>query len=141
MPQLIICSCPDNNHLLTSGSKDSCEHTVKVWDIERGALLGSLVGHTAGVDKLLLTGDGRLVSSCSNSSRDYSTDSTVKVWDIERSILSHSHVGHTAGITNLFLINDRHLFSFCRSRLYSTINDHTPENVGHWISAQPGRTH
>jgi WD40 repeat protein len=52
-------------------------------------MLHSLEGHSDGVDNLLLTPDGRLISSCSSS------DTTVKVWDVKRGKLLRSLEGLT----------------------------------------------
>lgn len=79
----------------------SHDYTVKVWDIERGILLHSLEGHNTGVDKLLLTNDGRLIT-CSRDIHDRWSDNTVKVWNIERGTLLHNLEGHAAA-DNLLL--------------------------------------
>jgi WD40 repeat protein len=103
-----------NGRLISSCGNDLInikDHTVKVWDLERGTLLHSLEGHTSGVAKLLLTPDGRLLSACSSYRRDH----TVKIWDLEQGILLHSLEGHTDGIDNLLLTPDSRLLSSCNS--------------------------
>ena len=57
---------------IVSGSDDN---TIKVWDLESGRLLHSLIGHTSRVNAVALTADGRIVSG--------SWDTTIKVWDLE----------------------------------------------------------
>ncbi|MCE7989934.1 MAG: hypothetical protein DYG89_52975 [Caldilinea sp. CFX5] len=75
-----------------------------------GNLIYTLSGHTAGVSNLLLTPDGRLITSC-RSSRDH----TVKMWELEQGMLLHSLQGHTAGVDNLLLTPDGHLITSCSS--------------------------
>ena len=110
-----------NGHLISSCSSSRSEdyfyhdYTVKVWDIERGTLLYSLEGHTSGIDNLLLTGDGRLLSSCSGQ---HSHDHTVKVWDIERGILLHSLEGHISNIQFMnYLPKSNYLITIEETRL------------------------
>ena len=56
---------------IVSGSSDN---TIKVWDLETGALLHTLTGHEGSVLSVALDGQ-RIVSG--------SQDNTVKVWDLE----------------------------------------------------------
>lgn len=80
-----------------------------------GNLLYSLSGHTAGVDNLLLTPDGRLITACRRSDR------TVKVWDIERGRLLHTLEGHNDGVAKLLLTPDGRLLTSCGSDRDSTL--------------------
>ena len=56
--------------------------TLKVWDLEQGALLATLEGHGAGVRAVAVTPDGRRAVSGSD-------DRTLKVWDLEQGALLH----------------------------------------------------
>ena len=49
--------------------------TLKVWDLEQGALLATLEGHGAGVRAVAVTPDGRRAVSGSS-------DRTLRVWDL-----------------------------------------------------------
>jgi WD40 repeat protein len=101
---------PDGRLITSCGGYTSRDHTVKVWDLERGVLLRSLEGHTDGVSNLLLTPDGRLITSCGS---DISRDHTVKMWDVEQGVLLHSLEGHMAGVEKLLLMPDSRLLSAC----------------------------
>ena len=67
-----------------SGSRD---HTVRVWDLERGVCVATLEGHQGPVLCVALTPDGRRVVSGSE-------DNTVRVWDLERGVCVDKFEGH-----------------------------------------------
>lgn len=62
---------PDGKRGLT-GSRDA---TIKVWDVESGALLRSFEGHTANIVGLAVDPGGRRFASAG-------WDPAVKVWDL-----------------------------------------------------------
>ncbi|MEM7132452.1 MAG: NB-ARC domain-containing protein [Chloroflexota bacterium] len=105
----LISSCGHNE---LGGAVGLFDHSIKVWDIDKGVLLHLLVGHGAGVSNLLLTADGRLVSSC-DKYKYHGSDYSIKVWDIDKGVLLHSLVGHGAGVSNLLLTADGQLVSSC----------------------------
>ncbi len=74
---------PDGRRAV-SGSDD---RTLKVWDLEQGALLATLEGHGDGVMAVAVTPDGRRAVSGSN-------DRTLKVWDLEQGPLLATLEGH-----------------------------------------------
>ena len=78
---------PDGRRAV-SGSND---RTLKVWDLEQGALLATLEGHDAGVRAVAVTPDGRRAVSASN-------DRTLKVWDLEQGALLATLEGHGDGV-------------------------------------------
>ncbi|OMH78418.1 F-box/WD repeat-containing protein lin-23 [Zancudomyces culisetae] len=61
---------------IVSGSND---HTIKVWDAEKGICKHTLKGHTDLVRTLYFAGGNRAISG--------SYDQTVKVWDVEKGVL------------------------------------------------------
>ncbi|MEM7125695.1 MAG: NB-ARC domain-containing protein [Chloroflexota bacterium] len=75
-----------------------------------GNLLYTFSEHTEKVSNLLLTPDGRLISSCENK-----YDCSIKVWDVDKGGLLHSLEGHTDGICRLLLTADGRLISSCSS--------------------------
>ena len=79
---------PDGRRAV-SGSAD---RTLKVWDLEQGALLATLEGHGAGVRAVAVTPDGRRAVSGSY-------DRTLKVWDLEQGALLATLEGHGAGVS------------------------------------------
>ncbi len=63
---------PDGRHVV-SGGRDA---TVKLWNLETGALIRTFEGHIRNVLVIAVTPDGRRAVSGSY-------DRTVKLWDIE----------------------------------------------------------
>ncbi len=76
---------PDGKRIV-SGSDD---HTVKVWDADRGVQVLSLQGHTGMVLSVAFRPDGKRIASGSN-------DQTIKVWDVVKGseiLTLHGHMG------------------------------------------------
>ena len=61
--------------------------SLKVWDLERGAVVSTLEGHTRGVNALAVTPDGKRAISVSG-------DRSVRVWDLESGAIARELWGH-----------------------------------------------
>jgi WD40 repeat protein len=61
----------DDGRLVASGSEDEI---VRLWDVERGALLMTLPGHTGQVYGVAFLGNDQLVSG--------SIDGTIRLWQL-----------------------------------------------------------
>ena len=66
------CTRGTASQLLASGSNDC---SLRIWDVDAGAPLGVLQGHTRGVNSVASLGGGRLLSG--------SEDGSLRVWDVD----------------------------------------------------------
>ena len=62
--------------LLASGSWD---HRIRLWNVETSQLLGTFIGHTAGLSSVAFSPDGSLLVSAGGQSHK----ATVRLWDVE----------------------------------------------------------
>ena len=99
----VMCLQLDGN-ILATGSYDC---TIKIWDIESGKELRTLVGHSCGI-RCLQFDDGKLISG--------SLDKTIKIWNWRTGECVRTLIGHAAGIISLH---------FAGSLLVSGSIDHT----------------
>lgn len=60
---------PDGRRIATAGD----DHTIKIWDAERGRELVSLQGHETEAYHLAFSGDGRHLAS-------WGRDGTLRIW-------------------------------------------------------------
>ena len=86
---------------LASGSGNK---TILIWDIESGAVIHKLEGHTDHVRSLILMNDVLTLASASK-------DETIKLWDIESGKLINTIRGHTDNVTSVALLEDGRLVS------------------------------
>jgi len=79
----------DDDRRLVTGDNDGM---VEVWDIDTGATLHRLAGHTAPVVALAALHDQRHLVSASR-------DATLRIWDLATGILRHTLTGHEGEVT------------------------------------------
>ncbi|MDD4652802.1 MAG: WD40 repeat domain-containing protein [Methanothrix sp.] len=80
-------------------SMASNDNTLKVWDLESGKEVRTLVGHQSWVRAVALTGDGRRAVSASD-------DKTLKVWDLESGKEVRTLEGHQDWVRAVALTGD-----------------------------------
>jgi tricorn protease-like protein len=81
----LICGCDD--------------HTVRVWDLDAGRCIATLKGHTAPVNGVAVTADGRRAVSSSQ-------DTTLRVWDLDAGRCIAILEGHTASVYEVGVTED-----------------------------------
>ena len=94
-----------SHKILASGSTDK---NIKIWDIDKRAIMSTLSGHTNGVTTLCDVGGGQLVSG--------SWDESLIIWSKfsgSSSTYSYKQVltGHTSGIIGIIRINKVEMIS------------------------------
>jgi WD40 repeat protein len=78
----------------------SDDQTLKVWQLESGRELHTLVGHTDAVSAVAVTPDGRRAVSAS-------ADRTLKVWELRAAARQlHTLAGHTDAISAVAVTPD-----------------------------------
>ncbi|MDX2042144.1 MAG: caspase family protein [Acidobacteriota bacterium] len=85
-----------NGRVVASGGVDQ---TVKLWDVESGLELRTLLGHSSAVQALRFTPDGRLLASGG-------TDQVIKLWNMETGRLVREFEGHQMTVTSLAFSSD-----------------------------------
>ena len=84
--RMIVCGCAGFNTM-----SDSWQGTVRMWDIENGQCVKTLVGHTNVVDAVSVTPDGRVAVSGSD-------DKTLRVWDLDTGQCLKIFEGHVGRV-------------------------------------------
>jgi WD40 repeat protein len=75
-----------NGRILAAGSFD---HTIKLWDPQSWALVGTLEGHSAPVTRVAFSHDGEILASGSGRG-----DLSIKLWNVSTHKLIRTLVGH-----------------------------------------------
>ena len=73
---------------MASGSSD---RTIKLWALQAGELVTTLVGHSDSVNCLAISPDGKLLASGSS-------DSTIKLWSLSTHQVIGAFTNHTAAV-------------------------------------------
>ena len=80
---------PDGNKIAT-GSRDN---TVQLWDVDTGAEIRILTGHTGWVNSVSFSPDGNTIASGSR-------DNTVRLWDVDTGAVIHA-LRHTDDVNSV----------------------------------------
>jgi WD40 repeat protein len=72
---------------------------LRLWDLQSGQCLRTLVGHTADVNAVAVTPDGRRAVSGSN-------DATLRVWDLDSGQLVRTLQGHSGAVNAVAVTPD-----------------------------------
>jgi len=83
----VVTFSPDGGRLVT-GSGD---HTIRLWNVQTGALLRVMAGHSSAVISLAYSPDGALIAS---GSRDH----TIIIWDAVTGLQVSEYTGHSAHV-------------------------------------------
>ena len=81
---------------IVSGSTDS---TIKIWDIETGKNINTLIGHHSSIRAIAITPDGKNIVSASH-------DTTLKVWDLQTGECLCTCIEHQKSVTVLAIHPD-----------------------------------
>jgi WD40 repeat protein/serine/threonine protein kinase len=80
-PAVLAAFNPRGSHLAARTRQD--DRLVKVWDVETGASVATLKGHTFPVFCVRFSGDGRRLVTCGCAIKDAARPQEVKVWDLK----------------------------------------------------------
>lgn len=77
-----------NTPTLVSGSLDD---SIRIWNLQTGAVLSVLSGHPRGVNGVTISSAGQVMASCGD-------DDLVRVWNLASGTLLHTLKGHTRDV-------------------------------------------
>src|SRR5437762_3119905 len=81
---------------IISGSNDN---SIKIWDLETGECIHTLLGHHRSVISVCLTSDNKKIISGSR-------DKSIKIWDLETGECIHTLLGHQNSVESVCLTSD-----------------------------------
>ncbi len=79
-----------------SGSADK---TIRIWDVESGECIKTLIGHQEDVWRVIYSPDGKYIISGSH-------DRTIKIWDVETGECLRTLEGHTNRVRSIDMTLD-----------------------------------
>jgi WD40 repeat protein len=97
-PAVGVAFSPDGRRAL---SGDFHGGLVRLWDVETGAGLRHLRGHTGAVTGVVFLPGGRQALSCSH-------DQTLRLWDLDNGQEIRRFSGHTAAVQKVAITRDGH---------------------------------
>src|SRR5207249_1200637 len=95
---------PDGRRALSGGMEDA---TVCLWNVESGAELHRLTGHTERIRSVAFSPDGRRAVSSGGAARQVKAkhlepaDCTVRLWDLNGGKLIRTLQGHEAEVNDV----------------------------------------
>jgi WD40 repeat protein len=92
---------PDGKTLATGGTG----HTLRLWDVATGKEVSALAGHPGPITTTSLSGDGRLLATCSDHDR------VVRLWDTATGREIRRIEGHDTGVDEVALSPDGRLLA------------------------------
>jgi WD40 repeat protein len=96
MRRIPVATTPDGRRAISTAAEG---HALKLWDLERGAELLTMRGHTGQIHGLALTRDGRRAVSASE-------DGTVRVWQLATGEQFRVLPGHGAAVLAVAMTAD-----------------------------------
>lgn len=81
---------------LISGSAD---HTIRIWDAQKGRLMRTIAAHAGAVLSLAITPDSKKLISGS-------ADTTIKIWDLNQYHLPQTLIGHSGWVLSIAISRD-----------------------------------
>lgn len=105
---------------MASGCADN---TIKIWNIDTGSLIRTLLGHTGYVESLAVLPNGFLASGDFNG--------IIKIWNIITGSLTRTLAGHTDWVTSLGLLPNGFLVSGSydtKIKIWNTNNEGLKDN-------------
>lgn len=88
-----------NQQAISASTADfSYGATLKVWDLERGAVVRTLEGHRNGINAMAVVSGDKAISSGS--------DRSVKIWDLNQGTVLHTLENHSRWVNDLAVTPD-----------------------------------